>query len=183
MTDRQNYMPGAADVAKVLKDGENCWTLVLVRDLRHAPEKVWRALTDPGHLREWAPFDADGNLGVAGAKVNLSTVGSPTPHVSEAKVTKADAPNVLEYTWGEFQTRWELEATARGTRLKLWTRIDRRYIAMGAAGWHIAFDVLEHLLDDDPIGRITGPDAMKFEGWQRLTKEYARQFTEDTSGE
>ena len=60
--------------------------------------------------------------------------------------------------------------------MTLWTSIDRRYISMGAAGWHIGLDVLDHLLADDPIGRIVGPDAMKFDGWQRLNAEYAEQF-------
>ena len=64
----------------------------------------------------------------------------------------------------------------RGTRLTLWTNIDRRYISMGAAGWHVCFDVLDHLLGGDPIGRIVGPEAMKFDGWQRLNAEYAQQF-------
>ena len=73
--------------------------------------------------------------------------------------------------------RWELEPLSSGTRLTLWHNIDRRYISMGAAGWHICFDVLDHLLSDDPIGRIVGPDAMKFEGWQRLNGEYAQQFS------
>ena len=50
-----------------------------------------------------------------------------------------------------------------------------RFIAMGAAGWHICFDVLDHLLGGIPVGRIVGPDAMKF-GWQRLNAEYAKQF-------
>jgi hypothetical protein len=63
-----------------------------------------------------------------------------------------------------------------GTRLTLWHNIDRRYIAMGAAGWHICFDVLDHLLSDTPIGRIVGPAAMQFAGWQRLHVEYAQQF-------
>ena len=31
----------------------------------------------------------------------------------------------------------------------------------------------------DPIGRIVGPDAMKFGGWQRLHVEYAKQFGMD----
>ncbi len=51
MSDREAYAPGSADLAKVRKDGET-WTLVLVKDLRHPREKVWRALTDPVHLRE-----------------------------------------------------------------------------------------------------------------------------------
>ena len=66
-----------------------------------------------------------------------------------------------------------------GTRLTLWTNIGRRFIAMGAAGWHICFDVLERLLAGEPIGRIVGPEAMKF-GWQRLHAEYAKQFGIET---
>ncbi len=63
--------------------------------------------------------------------------------------------------------RWELETLGEGTRLTLWYSIDRRFISMGAAGWHFAFDVLDHLLNGTPIGRIVGGDAMKFSGWQR----------------
>lgn len=176
MSDRDLYTPGPAAGAEVRKDGEENWTLVLVRNLRHPPEKVWLAITDPAHIRQWAPFEADKNLGVAGTSVNLTMVGARTPHVSETTVTRADAPNVLEYRWGENDTRWELEAAEEGTRLTLWTRIDRRYIAMGAAGWHICFDVLAHLLAGAPIGRITGGDVVKFEGWRRLHAEYASQF-------
>jgi hypothetical protein len=51
---------------------------------------------------------------------------------------------------------------------------------MGAAGWHICLDVLDRLLADNPIGRIVGPDAMKFAGWQRLNAEYAEQFGVET---
>jgi len=175
MTAREQYTPGPASVAQVRKDGEK-WTLILVRELRHPPEKVWQALTDPSQLREWAPFDADGSLGTVGTRVKLTTVGAPTPHVTETTVTRADAPKVLEYNWGGFDMRWQLEAVGGGTRLTLWTNIDRRFIAMGAAGWHICFDVLDHLLRGTPIGRIVGPDAMKFGGWQRLNAEYAKQF-------
>ena len=79
---------------------------------------------------------------------------------------------MLEYN----DMRWELEAVSGGTRLTLWHSIDRRFVSWGAAGWHISFDVLDHLLSGDPIGRIVGPEAMKFEGWQRLSAEYAQQF-------
>ncbi len=179
MLDREQYTPGPANIARVQKNrgqnGEEKWTLVLVRELRHSPEKVWEAITDPAHLREWAPFVADGSLGTAGSTVKLTTVAAPKPTVSETKVTRADAPNVLEYNWGDHDMRWELEASAGGTRLTLWTNIDRRFIAMGAAGWHICFDVLDHLLSGTPLGRIVGPEALKF-GWQRLHAEYARQF-------
>ena len=175
MGDREQYTPGPASGAQIRKDGEK-WTLILVRELRHSPEKVWQALTDPAHLREWAPFEADGSLGTVGT-VNLTWVG--TPQVSETRVTRADAPKMLEYNWGDHDMRWELEAFGGGTRLTLWTNIGRRFIAMGAAGWHICFDVLERLLAGEPIGRIVGPEAMKF-GWQRLHAEYAKQFGIET---
>jgi uncharacterized protein YndB with AHSA1/START domain len=143
MPSREESEPGAAFGAEVRKDGEK-WTLVLVRDLRHPPARVWEALTEPEHLREWAPFDSDRSLGAVGT-AKLSTVGAPTPLVSE-------------------------------TRLTLWHDIDRRYIAMGAAGWHRCFDVLDRLLAGQPMGRIVGVDALKLGGWQRLHAEYAKQL-------
>jgi len=168
MIDGEQYTPGPAS-AQVRKDGEK-WTLILVRELRHSPEKVWQALIDPAHLREWAPFEADGSLGTIGTTVNLTWVGTPTSF--ETTVTRADHPKVLEY--GDI--RWELEAFGGGTRLTLLTSIDRRFVSMGAAGWHIALDVLDRLLNGNPISRIAGADAMKFAGWQRLNAEYAKQF-------
>ncbi len=174
MTDLEQYTPGPARGAQVRKDGEKKWTLILVRELRHSPQKVWQALTDPAHLREWAPFVVDGSLGTVGTTVNLTWVGTPTP--LETRVTRADAPEVLEYN----DIRWELEAFGSGTRLTLWHNIDRRFISWGAAGWHICFDVLDHLLSGTPIGRIVGAEAMKFRGWQRLTAEYAKQFGAET---
>lgn len=175
MSNRETYAPGAATGASIEKEGEN-WTLVLVRDLRHSPESVWMALTDPDQLREWAPFDADRSLGTVGT-ARLTTVGAPAERVTETRVTRADAPRSLEYNWGEFDIRWELEPLPRGgTRLTLWHNIDRRFISMGAAGWHVCLDVLDRLLDGQPIGRMVGPGVMKLSGWQRLNAEYAKQF-------
>jgi uncharacterized protein YndB with AHSA1/START domain len=178
MSGRGDYTPGAAGGAEIQKDGDQ-WTLVLVRDLAHPPAKVWKALTDPEHLREWAPFDADRNLGTVGT-ATLSTVGAPSPTVSETRITRADALEALEFNWGGQDIRWELEPLGNGTRLTLWHNINRKYIAMGAAGWHICFDVMDRLIAGDPIGRIVGPAAMKFDGWQRLHVEYARQFAIET---
>ena len=170
MTDREQYTPGPASGAQVQKDGEKTWTLIHVRELRHSPEKVWQALTDPAHLREWAPFEVDGSLDTVGNTVKLRWAGNPK--AIETRVTRADAPKVLEC--GDM--RWELKAFAGGTRLTLWHKIDRRFVAWGAAGWHISFDILERMLAGQPIGRIAGTDAMKFAGWQRLVAEYAKQF-------
>ena len=175
MIAREQYMPGPASGARIEKDGET-WTLVLVRELRHAPSKVREAITDPAQLSQRAPFDPDRSLGTVGSTVSLTTVGSPTPYVTETTVTRADPPRELVYNWGGNDMRWELEPSGGGTRLTLWTSIDRRYIAMGAAGWHVCFDVLDHLLSGTPLGRMAGMEVMKFSGWQRLHAEYAKQF-------
>ena len=127
MSTREKYMPGPASGAKVEKNGES-WTLVIERNLHHPPAKVWKALTDPGELREWAPFDSDRNLGAVGT-ARLTTVGAPTPQVSETRVKKADAPRTLEFVWGGQDLRWQLEPVGpNGTRLTLWHNIDRKFI-------------------------------------------------------
>jgi uncharacterized protein YndB with AHSA1/START domain len=177
MSMREQYAPGPAFGAEVQKDGDK-WTLVVVRELRHPPARVWEAITDPEHLREWAPYDADRNLGTVGT-ASLTTVGAPKPLVTESQIKRADKPRLLEFNWGGFDIRWQLEPLANGgTKLTLWHNIDRNYISMGAAGWHICLDVLDHLLADQPIGRLVGPDAMKVGGWQRLHGEYTKQFAE-----
>ena len=170
---RDTYKPGAAAGAVIHREGPK-WTLVFTRELRHPPSKVWHALTDPAQLSQWAPFDSDRSLASPGP-VKLSTVGTPAAQVSDSVVKRAEAPRLLEYSWGGNDLRWELEAFDSGTRLTLWHNIDRRYIAWGAAGWHICFDVLDGLLAGDPIGRIVAGEAMKFE-WQRLVTEYTSQL-------
>src|SRR5690348_14075563 len=114
MINLDHYTPGPASGAQVRKGGDK-WTLILVRELRHSPEKVWQALTDPLQVCEWAPFVVDGRLDSVGSTVKLTWVGNPT--AIDTKVTRADAPEVLEF--GDI--RWELEATEVGTRLTLWT--------------------------------------------------------------
>ncbi len=94
--------------------GDGRWTLVFTRDLRHPPEKVWAALTEPGRLKEWAPFEPSRDLGEPG-DATLVMDGAGT----DETVTKADRPHLLEYTWGGDLLRWELEPTETGTRLRL----------------------------------------------------------------
>ena len=116
---------------------------------------------------------APGAVGTA----SLTTVGAPRPLDSESEVKRADAPKVLEFSWGDQDIRWELELLPHGgTRLTLWHNINRGFISMGAAGWHICFDVLDRHLAGQPIGRMVGAVSLKFGGWQRLNAEYAKQF-------
>ena len=165
MTDREQYTPGPASLARNEETGDK--TVKRSGRSRSRPRtaplagKSLEGGTDPAHLRERAPFDADGSLGTVGTTVKLTTVGSAHAarfrNSSEASRRSRGARVQL----GGFDMRWQLEALGGGTRLTLWTDIGHRFIAMGAAGWHICFDVLDHLLSGTPIGRIAGPEAMQ----------------------
>lgn len=47
------------DFATLTPEGER-WCVHFVRTLRHPPEKVWRAITEPDHLPAWFPTTIDG---------------------------------------------------------------------------------------------------------------------------
>ena len=97
-------------------------------------------------------------------------------HIVEYLKAAPTVPELRALAREDGALRWELEAHDSGTRLTLWANIVKAWISAGAAGWHISFDVLERQLAGEPIGRMVGPDVMKFSGWQRLNSEYAKQF-------
>jgi uncharacterized protein YndB with AHSA1/START domain len=173
MNSHASYQPGPAAGAEVEKDGDK-WTLVVTRALRHPPARVWEAITEPAHLKEWAWYDSDTSLAQTTKPVKLSTVGAP--NASETMVKRAEAPRLLELNLGPQEIRFELEPNGAGTTLKIWHLIDRRYIAMGAAGWHVSLDMLEKALGGEPMGRLSGPGAMQNPGWQKLHAEYSTLF-------
>ena len=71
------------------------------------------------------------------------------------------------YKWGDHAMRLELDPLGGGTRLTLWTSIDAASISMGAAGWHICFDVSGSRLRRNSHRRMVVPSD-EFGGWQRL---------------
>jgi uncharacterized protein YndB with AHSA1/START domain len=148
------------------------WTLVFVRELRHPPDKVWAALTEPAQLAEWSPFTSDRDLGTPG-DATLTMIDGDVTQDLPANVMRAERPTVLEYSWGDDLLRWELAPAGAGTELTLrHTIADREFAPKAAAGWHLCLDVMEHLLDGEPVGPIRGRDAMNH-GWQELHDEYA----------
>ena len=132
MSDRELYTPGPAHGARVKKDGEK-WTLILVREFAPVAGKSLASANRPG---------ASARVGALYGRWQRGYGWNSEAHLNgstQADRNTRDAsrrPEVLEYS----DTRWELEAFAGGTRLTLWHNIDRRFIAWGAAGWHIAFD-------------------------------------------
>lgn len=170
----KKFDPGPIGDARVEPDGDG-WTLIFVRQLRHPPATVWAALTDPAEVDQWAPFAATRDLAVRG-DTTLTMVDGDTRMDLPATVLRAEAPAVLEYTWGKDLLRWELEPVDAGTRLTLrHTLSEPDMRAMVAAGWHICLEVLDRLLGGDPVGVIRGRDALRYD-WDRLRDGYAARF-------
>jgi uncharacterized protein YndB with AHSA1/START domain len=168
---RPTFEPGPlADVE--CHGDEGRWTLMFVRTLRHSPEKLWAALTDPAQLREWAPYTADRNLSTPG-DATLTMIDGDTSEDLPAQVTRAEPPTLLEYTWGTDVVRWELAPLGSGTRLTLRHTVeDRAWVPKAAAGWHLCLTVAEHLLDGQPIAPIRGENARNH-GWEELHDAYS----------
>ncbi len=92
-------------------------------DLRHAPEKVWRALTDPALLTEWL-------LPVIGLRVERGATftfrAPPQPGwdgLVNCRVLEIEPHRKLSYAWvvGEMDTivTFTLTPTPSGTRMTL----------------------------------------------------------------
>jgi uncharacterized protein YndB with AHSA1/START domain len=157
-------------------DGDR-WTLVFVRVLRHPPERVWAALTDPVQVGAWAPFVTDRDLGRVGDATLTMIAGEVTEDLP-ASVTRAEPPILLEYTWGTDLLRWELAAIDAGTRLTLEHTVgDPEWMPKVAAGWHLCLDVAELLLDGEPIEPIRSDEARNY-GWEQLHDAYAETLAQ-----
>lgn len=118
--------------------------LRMQRRLAHPPERVWRALTEPGQLAAWFPCEAAPELRVGGV-VRFGFGGDGT-------VTDLDPPRLLAYTWDTDHLRWELHADGEGTLLRLvHTFDDRAGAASFATGWHTCLLGLDQLLAGRPV--------------------------------
>jgi uncharacterized protein YndB with AHSA1/START domain len=168
------FDPGPLADASVEPSGER-WTLVFVRDLRHPPQRVWAALTEPAQLAEWAPFLADRGLDTVG-EVTLTMVDGDHRVDLSGAVVRAEPPRLLEYSWDSDLLRWELDPVNGGTRLTLrHTLTDRTWVPKVAAGWHLCVVVAERLLDGSPVGPIRGSAARAY-GWVELRDAYAAKL-------
>ena len=123
-------------------------SVVVEREISHAPEKIWRALTQPHLIEEWLMkndfkpvvyhrFNLRADWGVVGCQV------------------QAVEPNkTLSYTWGayglESVVTWTLTPTSAGTHLRMEQsgfRPDQQQAYQGAkAGWPRFFANLEQVL-------------------------------------
>src|SRR3954470_22438521 len=103
---RRNDMDTDPDVGALAKVGDR-WELRFSRLLAHPPAKVWRAITEPEHLRAWFPADIEGER-AAGAKLRFPFREDEGPTL-DGEMLVYDEPRVLALRWGDDVLRFEVE--------------------------------------------------------------------------
>jgi uncharacterized protein YndB with AHSA1/START domain len=152
-------MIGPQSLGKVILEGDHA-TLVFERRLRHPPEAVWKAITEPEQLAKWYMTKARIE-GKVGGMIDFWS-GISQFHVT-GKVLSWDPPHLFEFEWiveprrelpkGEQAViRWELIPDGDETLLKLTHSHLTRQTSMGfSSGTHAFLDRLEAQLDKTPL--------------------------------
>lgn len=128
-------------------------SVIIERELRHAPEKVWRALTQPHLIEEWL-MKSDFKS-VVDHRFKFSADWGAV----DCQVLEVETNRTLSYTWGAYGLEsivtWTLTPTSRGTSLRMEQsgfRADQKQAYAGAkAGWPQFLAKLEQVLGS--VGR------------------------------
>jgi uncharacterized protein YndB with AHSA1/START domain len=163
--------PKVDDKYGVVEPAGDRWRLRFTRRLKHAPDKVWRALTEPEHLQAWFPQKIVGEWAVGATLKFVSDNGD-----FEGKVLAYEPQSVLEFLWGTDTIRFEVAPDGDGSRLTvLDTFAELGKAARDAAGWHACLDLLEHELDG------TKPAWTVGDRWPTIHKRYVEQLGPEAS--
>jgi uncharacterized protein YndB with AHSA1/START domain len=124
-------------------------------DLPHAPQKVWRALTDPALLSEWLLPVLDLKL-EPGAAFTFKTQPYPGwDGTVNCRVLEIEAHRKLSYAWSvpflDTVVTFTLTPTASGTRLSLvqsgFKEDQKREFGGARYGWNMMGGKLVDLLE------------------------------------
>ncbi|GLW11934.1 hypothetical protein Misp01_70620 [Microtetraspora sp. NBRC 13810] len=133
--------------------------LRIERRLAHPPEKVWRALTEPGQLSQWYPFRALRMDLRPGGMIHFEGDGGT---VMDAVITELDPPRVFAFSEhapeempreSDDLVHFELRPDPPDGCLLIFTHVfdDRPAAASYASGWHSCLAALALLLDERPV--------------------------------
>jgi uncharacterized protein YndB with AHSA1/START domain len=128
-------------------------------DLPHAPEKIWRALTEPALLARWL-LPAVGFDPAPGRAFRFQTDPHPGWDGTVAsRIVDCEAPRRLSYTWDVGEAlrtvvTFTLEATPSGTRLSLlqtgFAPEQKQNFGGARYGWKLMLGKLDDLMAQDP---------------------------------
>ena len=144
------------------------------RTLRHAPEKVWRALVEKEQLAHWMPGWLDGDLH-EGARISVpffpdvvAKYGIEHP-VVDGEILRWRPPHLLEWRWDTDVLLFELAPLDGGTRLTLTVHVDPAGAPpyRSGAGYHVCLAHLEELLGTGDAPSVADSDPAPFEALYR----------------
>jgi uncharacterized protein YndB with AHSA1/START domain len=145
------------------------WQLRFSRTLRHPPEKVWRAITEPEHLAHWFPTTIEGER-APGARLRFSFPEDKMPPM-DGEMLAFEPPSLMELRWGPDTLRLELRPSDEGTVLTLLDTLEERgKAARDGAGWHVCLDGLAAHLDGEEGTR----ESMG--AWKEVHPNYVESF-------
>lgn len=146
--------------------------LRLERRLKHTPEQVWRAITDPAELAHWFPARVDVDLRDGGA-IRFTFPGEDT--TTTGRVVTADPPREFTFVWNDDTLRWLISPDGDGSLLEFTHTFGRgdpaiAKLAAGrnAAGWDVCLDALD--------ARLAGRDFEQPQRWHGRMASYVDEF-------
>jgi len=155
--------------AGTLEEADGRWRLRFTRGLAHPQDKVWRAITEPEHLRAWFPQRITGDW-VVGGPLTFSGPEGAGPDFG-GEVLAYDPPSLVEFRWGTDVIRLELRGHTGGCTLTLLDTFgEPGKAARDAAGWH---ECLDRLTDDLADGGLTFRPGQR---WAEVHPGYVEAF-------
>jgi uncharacterized protein YndB with AHSA1/START domain len=151
-------------------------TLRFERRLRHAPAKVWRAVTDPAEMKHWFPAEVEAELRPGAPMRFVFPEEAVVDGAWDGEVLEVDEPRVFMFRWNSDVLRIELIPDDDGCRLVFSQTLGGGrvgYLAAGrtAAGWDTCLDQLTAQLD--------GTSAPEREDWHAPMAHYITKFALD----
>jgi uncharacterized protein YndB with AHSA1/START domain len=129
-------------------------SLVLERELPHAPEKIWRAITESNLIQQWLmqnDFEP-----TVGRKFNLRSTPVPGWNgVIDCEVLSVEPQRTLSYTWASMGMKsvvtFTLTATPAGTHLRMeqsgFPSTDSPYYKGASYGWQSFLGKLDQVVE------------------------------------
>ncbi|WP_404334241.1 SRPBCC domain-containing protein [Planococcus rifietoensis] len=136
------------------------------RYFEHSPEQVWAMLTDNHKIHRWfsgLQMEEEGEPGHL-------TLEMGHGKKKEFPITDYKKGEILAFEWGDDHVHFELGPDGQGTRVKMVETLPdiTDQTPKDVAGWHVALDIMEAILDGHGIERTSE--------WERWYPEYKRLF-------
>ncbi len=148
-------------------------TLRFERRLRHAPAKVWRAVSDPAEMKHWFPAAVEAELRPGAPMRFTFPEEAVVDGTWDGEVLEVDETKVFMFRWNQDILRIELIPDGDGCRLVFSQTLSGGRVGLlaagrTAAGWDTCLDALSAQLD--------GTSVAPREDWVSPMSHYIEKF-------